>query len=354
MLSYLRFILLPFSLLYALVMIIRNKLYDWGFLKSFQFDLPVISVGNLAIGGSGKTPATEYLVRLLSQYKIAILSRGYGRDTTGFLIADDNATAQSIGDEPLQYFHKFSDVTVAVCEDRVRGIKLLKDTHDLIILDDAFQHRSVVPGLSILLFECSKLKKKQWVLPAGDLREPYWGYRRADIVLITKCDVLTDSAVKEGLSNKIGNDIPVHFSMVRYADLLPVYDTTPVIPSTPRVFLLTGIANPEPLITHIQSCYATVDVFRFPDHHVFTVAEIKALLKVFNSATEQEKIIITTEKDSKRLLGGAIKELLVNLPVFYLPIQMALGDADTAQFDKEILTYVSNTTRNRTIYQTKN
>ncbi|TDO21801.1 tetraacyldisaccharide 4'-kinase [Pedobacter duraquae] len=351
MLTYLRFILLPFSLLYALVIVTRNKLYDWGIFSSFQFDLPVISVGNLAVGGSGKTPATEYLVRLLSQYKIAILSRGYGRKTKGFLLADQLATADTIGDEPLQYFHKFKNVTVAVCEDRVKGIKLLRDTHDLIILDDAFQHRSVLPGLSLLLFEFSKLRRRQWMLPAGNLREPFQGYRRADVILVTKCP---DSGVEERelLVNKFNKTEhkPVYFSSIKYGSLVPVYRINLPVPVTPKVFLLTGIANSEPLLSYIKSRYEVLDQFRFPDHHVFTVAEIKQLTEAFRSAPEKEKIIITTEKDSKRLLGGAIKELLVNLPVFYLPIQMELSPEDAGLFDKTILTYVSNTTRNRTIY----
>ena len=351
MLTYLRLILLPFSLVYALVIITRNKLYDWGILRSFQFDLPVISVGNLAVGGSGKTPATEYLVRLLSPYKMAILSRGYGRKTKGFLLADHAATAETIGDEPLQYFHKFKNVTVAVCEDRVKGINLLKDTHDLMILDDAFQHRSVVPGLSLLLFEFSKLKTMQWMLPAGNLREPFQGSRRADLILVTKCP---DPGFEERelLVNKFSNAErkPVYFSDIKYGSLVPVYRAALQAPEMPCVFLLTGIANPEPLLTYLKSHYEVLGQFRFPDHHVFTTAEIKQLTEVFASAPGREKIIITTEKDSKRLLGGAIKELLVNLPVFYLPIEMELSPEDAGLFDKTILTYVSNTTRNRTIY----
>jgi len=351
MLTYLRLILLPFSVLYALVIVTRNKLYDWGIFRSYQFDLPVISVGNLAVGGSGKTPATEYLVRLLSQYKIAILSRGYGRKTKGFLLADPLATADTIGDEPLQYFHKFENITVAVCEDRVKGIKLLRDTHDLIILDDAFQHRSVLPGLSLLLFEFSKLRRRQWMLPAGNLREPFPGYRRADVILVTKCP---DSGVEERelVVNKFNKTEhkPVYFSSIKYGSLVPVYQINLQVPTTPSVFLLTGIANSEPLLTYIKSQYEVLDQFRFADHHVFTVAEIKQLTEAFRSAPGKEKIIITTEKDSKRLLDGAIKELLVNLPVFYLPIQMELSPEDAGLFDKTILTYVSNTTRNRTIY----
>ncbi|RZJ91181.1 MAG: tetraacyldisaccharide 4'-kinase [Chryseobacterium sp.] len=352
MFGYLRLILLPFSLLYGLVIIIRNKLYDMGKFRTFHFDLPVISVGNLAVGGSGKTPATEYLVRLLGDYKVAILSRGYGRETTGFVLADHTATAATIGDEPLQYFDKFKDVTVAVCEDRVKGIKLLEDTHDVIILDDAFQHRSVTPGLSLVLFEFSKLIKRQWMLPAGDLREPFWGYKRADFIFVTKCPTLNIRDKKE-LTDKFENEHsrPIYFSSIKYGSLKPLYGTGSFTASSnSRVLLLTGIANPLPMLQHLQTCFANIDLFRFPDHHAFSTGDIERLLKSYNSAPEQEKIIITTEKDSKRLLGGAIKELLVNLPVFYLPIEMDLNQDDKSQFDQKILTYVSNTTRNRTIY----
>ena len=175
MIKYVRLLLLPFSVLYGIVVILRNKLYDWGFFKSTRFDIPIICVGNLVVGGSGKSPVTEYLVHLLSDYKIAVLSRGYGRDTKGFLYADQTSTAKSIGDEPLQFYHKFPQVTVAVCEDRVKGIAQLKEAHDLIILDDAFQHRRLNPGFSILLFEFQKLLEGQFLLPAGNMREPFWG-----------------------------------------------------------------------------------------------------------------------------------------------------------------------------------
>ncbi|RZL44221.1 MAG: tetraacyldisaccharide 4'-kinase, partial [Pedobacter sp.] len=176
MVKYLRFLLFPFSILYGLIILIRNKMYDWNLLKSHQFDLPVICVGNLVLGGAGKTPTTEYLVKLLDGYKIAILSRGYGRKTKGYLLADELATAETIGDEPLQYFQKFKHVTVAVCEDRVYGIKQLEAKHDVILLDDAYQHRAVKAGFNLLLFDYASTRKFQLMLPAGNLREPWSNY----------------------------------------------------------------------------------------------------------------------------------------------------------------------------------
>ena len=186
MIKLLRLLLLPFSLIYGFVILLRNKLYDWGVFKSTKFDLPVICIGNLVVGGAGKTPTTEYLVRLLADYKVAILSRGYGRKTKGFILADENATSATIGDEPMQYYQKFSKITVAVCEDRVEGINQLKDHHDIILLDDAYQHRAVKAGFNLLLFEYASLRKFQFLLPAGNLREPLNNYNRANAVLITK------------------------------------------------------------------------------------------------------------------------------------------------------------------------
>ncbi|RYY12099.1 MAG: tetraacyldisaccharide 4'-kinase, partial [Chitinophagaceae bacterium] len=180
MLKWLRLLLFPFSLIYGLVTAVRNWMFDTGILRSVKFDIPVISVGNITIGGTGKTPFTEYLVEQFSDYKVAILSRGYGRQTRGLVIADASANAKTIGDEPMQYYTKFPGVTVAVCEDRVKGINYLKAEHDLILLDDAFQHRYVQPGFSVLLFKYSSFFNFQMLLPAGDLRELFSGYKRAD------------------------------------------------------------------------------------------------------------------------------------------------------------------------------
>jgi len=185
--KYLRWLLLPFSLLYGLAVIVRNWCYDAGFMKSRRFDLPVICVGNLEVGGAGKSPMTEYLIRLLKgDHKVATLSRGYGRETKGFLTAANTTTAIQLGDEPSQFARKFPDITVAVCEDRAEGIMRLQASHDLILLDDAFQHRAVKAGLNILLFDYNQLQQPKLLLPAGNLREPFSGRWRADIIVVTK------------------------------------------------------------------------------------------------------------------------------------------------------------------------
>jgi tetraacyldisaccharide 4'-kinase len=354
MINYLRLLLLPFSIVYGLIILIRNKCYDWGWFKSQSFDLPVICVGNLVVGGSGKTPVTEYLVDLLADYKIAILSRGYGRKTTGFVLADDSATTQTIGDEPMQYYRKFPQVTVAVCEDRVKGVTLLQADHDLILLDDAFQHRRVKPGFSILLFEYHKLLKAQWLLPAGNLREPFSGYKRAQAILVTKTPVSASEAQLSKLSKRFNNTLIPAYSGLQYNDLVHVYSTHTLpmakLPAKTVVFLLTGIANPAPLVGYLKSCGTSVIHHDYADHHAFTSTEISRLVEAFRQEKSAEKIIITTEKDAQRLSAAGLQELLVDLPVYFLPIKINILAKDKLTFDQNVINYVSSYTRDRTTY----
>jgi len=352
MIKYFRLLLLPFSLLYGLVVFLRNKMYDSGLFKSASFDLPVICVGNLVVGGSGKSPVTEYLVRLLSDYKIAILSRGYGRETKGFLYADEHSTAKSVGDEPLQFYHKFPHITVAVCEDRVTGINRLKDSHDLIILDDAYQHRKVNPGFSILLFEFQKFFSSQFLLPAGNLREPFMGYQRADVLLVTKTPESLSPAQKKMCLSHFNKDVEnkLFFSSIQYSELKSLYGNEVLSCeqiSAKTVFLLTGIANPKPLLDYLQHLSALVVHHDYPDHHQFSSGNLIKLVDAFASHPAKEKIIITTEKDAQRLFDVTIKELLLNLPVFYLPIKISVEADEQTKFDQKILNYVSDTARNR-------
>lgn len=348
MINILRFFLFPISILYGFIIRLRNKLYDWGILKSTQFDIPIICIGNLVIGGAGKTPTTEYLVRLLSGYKIAILSRGYGRKTKGFILADVHSTALEIGDEPMQYLQKFDGVTVAVCEDRVYGINQLKDTHDIILLDDAYQHRAVKAGFNILLFEFEKLLKWQFLLPTGNLREPFSGYNRANAVLITKSPVPVNIVDQINIRKKIDLTLEqrISFSSIKYGQMVglnPGMNAPGITNKT--VFLLTGIANPKPLVRYLKHFSNTIIPFEYPDHHQFTIGNINVLIKAFHENPAKEKIIITTEKDSKRLLGDNLKDLLLNLPIFYLPIEIELASKDKYTFDKNILDYVARAKR---------
>ena len=202
--KYLRLLLLPFSWLYGLVVIIRNAFYDAGIYSSRSFDIPVISVGNLDVGGAGKSPMTEYLIRLLRpNFKLATLSRGYGRKTQGYLVADVDAKAALVGDEPAQFKHKFRDITVAVCEKRVIGIEKLSYAHQVIILDDAYQHRAVKPGLSILLFDYGRINEPRLMLPAGNLREPFSGRKRADVVVVSKCPLDMDAQQMQAVNFEV-------------------------------------------------------------------------------------------------------------------------------------------------------
>ncbi|WP_461788306.1 tetraacyldisaccharide 4'-kinase [Pedobacter sp.] len=345
MLKYLRLLLLPFNLVYALVIFVRNQLYDWGVFKSTSFDMPIICIGNLAVGGSGKTPTTEYLVRLLRNYKVAILSRGYGRVTKGFILADEHASAETIGDEPMQYYRKFKDITVAVCEDRVTGIKKLKDTHEVILLDDAYQHRKVKAGFNILLFEFDKLCNWQMLLPAGNLRETFSGVNRAQTVLVTKSPkVIDENSLNRFLKKlKLSGDQNLAFSHIGYQNLQALYSENQVeLQKKQEVFLLTGIANPVPLCQYLTSKEVILHHFEYPDHHRFTEQEIKALIKAFEEHPAGQKIIVTTEKDGQRLLDAKLKDLLLNLPVYYLPINIEINAAEQAKFDQKILEYVAS------------
>ena len=351
MINYLRLFLIPFSLVYGLVIWIRNKCYDFGWFKSTTFDIPLITVGNLAVGGSGKTPVTEYLVELLPQYRIAILSRGYGRRTKGFLLADATACASTIGDEPMQFYSKFPNVTVAVCEDRVEGIRRLKDSHNLVIMDDAFQHRSVKAGLNILLFEYSKLTRMQWLLPAGNLREPFSGYQRAQIVLVTKSPSTLNTVEKAKVSDKFGAPWKPLFSRLQYANLVQVFDGTSLPLSSVKadhvVFLLTGIANPLPLRQEIERHTMVVQHHVYGDHHQFTRSELQQLANRFVAHPNKNKWIITTEKDAQRLNDAGLREILLNLPVFILPIKIDILAEDKVTFDQYVINYVSSYTRDR-------
>jgi tetraacyldisaccharide 4'-kinase len=352
MLNYLRLLLLPFSFIYALVVLLRNKMYDWKIFKSTEFDMPIICVGNLAVGGSGKTPTTEYLVRLLSDYKIAILSRGYGRKTKGFIVADENATAETIGDEPLQYYQKFKNIKVAVCESRVLGINNLKDQYDLIILDDAFQHRAVKAGFNILLFEYQKLTSLQFLLPAGNLRDVFSSRRRADIMVVTKSpnEISKQQAEKNSALLKPFNNQSVLHSFIKYSNLVSLFNNDEQELSSLKeknIYLLSGIANPNPLIIELKKYTAKINHFNYPDHYAFKIGDLVDVKTKFLADNASNKIIITTEKDAKRLLSKEFEDLLLHLPIYYLPIEVDFLADDKNTFDTEILNYVKRNRRNR-------
>lgn len=331
-------------------MLIRNKLYDLNIFHSHNFNLPVICIGNLTVGGTGKTPLTEYLIRLLKdKYNIAVLSRGYKRRTRGFVIASEHSTVDETGDEALQYRKKFPDISVAVDEDRVNGINELlkrKKNLNLIFLDDAFQHRSVNAGLNIMLTDYYNLFYKNYVMPTGTLREFRSGYKRADIIIVTKTPELLSPLDRKNIFEEI-KPLPsqkVYFSFIKYGHLKPFNDFAEGIlpPRCSYVVLFAGIANPYPLENRIREVSSDIIKFYFRDHHDYTADDIYAIKDKFLSLPGSNKIIVTTEKDVMRLSRPSLLEILKDLPVYYMPIEVSFHDNDKEIFDLQIINFVSS------------
>jgi tetraacyldisaccharide 4'-kinase len=353
--KHLRLLLLPFSFIYAGVIWCRNRLYDQGWYAQTSFNLPVIVVGNLAVGGTGKTPFTEYLIRLLApQYKIATLSRGYGRKTKGFKRVETISKAEEVGDEPLQFKLKFPEITVAVNENRVKGVEILKEDHDLILLDDAFQHRALKPGLSILLLEYEGFFAPQYPLPAGNFRDLFQERKRAEIIIITKCPKEIPVKNREKIERKLAirNSNPqIFYTRINY-DLPKAISKllhTPVKSSklirelswsnVDQVLLVTGIANPQPLINYIHTHTTEVEHMDFPDHHRFTLQDVKTIRLKFEELVGAKKVILTTEKDAMRLKEDELFSILADLPICYIPINISFLYNDQDRFEARIQNY---------------
>lgn len=343
-------LLLPFSLLYGLGGWARNKLFDMRLLPSVSFDIPVVSVGNLSAGGTGKTPHIEYLIRLLKPYHkgLATLSRGYGRKTQGYLMASGNCSSAEIGDEPCQFVRKFPEIYVAVDERRVHGIRrLLLETPPagLVLLDDAYQHRYVKPGLNILLTDYFQPYFKDRVLPSGMLREFRSGARRADIIIVTKCPpVLAPIDRKNYIRNlKPAAHQRIYFSRIGYGPLQPFFpENTPPcadIKKVSSILLFAGIANMYPLEEHIRRCCTYLETMRFPDHHRYTSKEVMEIRERFTNIVGTNKILVTTEKDCMRLEDPALAGAIRDLPLYYQPIEVEFFNEDKTWFDKQVLEY---------------
>lgn len=351
MTRFLQVVLYPVALIYGLVMQLRNLMFDLRILPSRTFDVRVISVGNLSFGGTGKTPMIEYLIRLTSPGKIvATLSRGYGRDTRGFRLADSSSDARSIGDEPLQFHTKFPGARVAVDEKRTRALRrLLAEIPGLsvVLLDDAYQHRYVRPGLSILLTDYHKPYSEDFVLPSGSLREFRGGSRRADIIVVTKTPRIFSPITRRRMLEELrpaGNQ-RVYFSYIRYCDPLPVFDQELVFPAkVTNIFLFTGIANDYPLREHLERMCSELVVLKFSDHHRYSVRDAETIIRQFNDLPTQKKILVTTEKDVMRIKSPEIGSRFKNLPLFCVPMEIDFHGADKESFDQEILRYVDQNT----------
>ncbi len=343
----LRKILYPLSILYGEITDIRNKAYDKNIFPSTSFDIPVISVGNLSTGGTGKTPQVEYLIRLLrDDYKIAVLSRGYKRKSKGFQIADKRSTAEQMGDEPLQYYRKFDDIIVAVDTDRINGIHQLENLKlppEVIFLDDAFQHRKVNSGLSILLTTYEKLYVDDSILPAGDLREKISGANRADIIIVTKCKNQLSEEAQFKIAQKLKPELhqTVFFSTIVYEDRVISKSNEIKIADlySYDILLVTGIAKPQPLIDFLNDKKIKIKHLKFTDHHNFTKKEIHNIERVFSKISNEKKIILTTEKDFVRTFEE------INNEVYYLPI-LTKFISNENDFNKLIINYVQQNTRN--------
>lgn len=335
MLKSFRYLFLPFSLLYGIIIIIRNWLFDKNYLKSSAFNFPIICVGNLAVGGTGKTPMVEYLIRILgNDYRIATLSRGYKRKTRGFGIANDTTTALEIGDEPMQFHMKYPSTIVAVGEERLVAIPQLlqeRPNTQLIILDDAFQHRTVKAGLNILLTERKNLYSRDLLMPAGDLRDTRASAKRAQIIIVTKCrQALSiqkrDLIIKE-LRPKANQS--VFFTEIVYGQPYHLFSkATYSLQTGMDMLLVCGIASPKALKEYLTSIVRTYDMLRYPDHHIFSIDDLEEIKKQFEKLRSSNKIILTTEKDSVRLLK--FENELKSYPIYVLPIehQFLFNDAD--------------------------
>lgn len=339
-----RVLLLPIALLYGLGVGLRNILYRIGVLRSVKFDLPVISVGNLAVGGTGKSPHIEYLLRWLDQYiNVAVLSRGYGRETEGFRRVSTMDSAKEVGDEPLQFKRKFPEIPINVGESRALGVpEVVKQNPETqcILLDDAFQHLAVTPMMHIMLTEYGRPFTRDWLMPSGRLREWRSGYRRADIIVVTKCPPDLTEAQRRKMVYEI-DPYPrqrVYFSRYQYGlpyDLLRPDMRRPLDLNT-DVLLVSAIANTDYLLSHLGNEARSVQTLEFEDHHLFVEDDMNNLLRRFDRLQSNNKIIITTEKDATRLELHADFIYKNNLPIYVLPVEVAFCDQDEQAFQEDV------------------
>ncbi len=342
-----RILLLPFALIYWLVIGVRNWLYDKKIFRSVSFGLPLICVGNLSVGGTGKSPMVEYLVeQLKDRFKVATLSRGYKRKTRGYALANEHSTALEIGDEPMQFHLKFPDVPVVVGEQRNEAIpQLLHDRPGtrVIILDDAFQHRAITAGLNILLTDYSNLFVHDFFLPTGDLRDLKRSYKRADVLVITKCSPDLTIPERQKVIEEI-RPLPkqqVFFTAIEYGEPYHIKARrTSGLNNRKEVLLVSGIANPGPLKKLLEEQSKIYYMMQYPDHHIFTIDDLKEIKKKFESINGNDKIILTTEKDAVRLVK--FSHDITDLPLYVIPIRHRFLFGDGERFNELILHFINN------------
>ncbi len=341
-----RLLLLPFSWIYGFFVVLRNKLFDLGLLRAESFGIPVITVGNLSVGGTGKSPLVMHLASHLAvDFRIAVLSRGYGRRTKGFVLADSQATAVSIGDEPLQYYRQLTDVKVAVCEKRAEGIRNLLHLFpdiNLIILDDAYQHRYVKPRLNVLVTTFQQPYYQDALLPAGRLREPVSGACRADIIIVTKCPELLSAEQQNNIRQKVRpvSHQQLYFSYIRYRDLRHRKTGAVIASDTLKgkhILLVCGIARPEPLNEYLTSCGAIIESMYFADHHDFSSGDALAMVKKYQQS--KAVLMVTTGKDAMRLEQPELQHHLDRMEVYIMDIAPGFSGAngDPADHIRQLL-----------------
>lgn len=342
-----RNILLPFSLIYSGIIRARNRLFDKQLLRSASFDFPLLCVGNLALGGTGKTPMVEYLVKMLQEnYQVATLSRGYKRKTKGFFIANEKTGAAEIGDEPMQIHQKFPKIIVSVAEERVMGIPQLlleKPEIQVVVLDDAFQHREVKAGLNILLTDYHHLYSDDYLLPAGNLRDSRASSKRAQVIVVTKCKPELNEEDKLKIINKL-KALPeqkVYFTKILYTNPYHLFSKEEfVLGKNTEVLLVTGIANPGRIEELLKDQVRNYELMRFKDHYHFHSDDIKEIINRFSKIDNSQKIILTTEKDAVRLFK--FENELTRMPVFALPMEHEFLFDAAKQFEQDILKFIES------------
>jgi tetraacyldisaccharide 4'-kinase len=330
--SFTQILLYPFTLLYGLITDFRNHLYNIGQRPAIKFDTNVINVGNLTVGGTGKTPHVEYLIRLLgTQHQVATLSRGYGRSTKGFILADHQATATTIGDEPMQFYKKYgTQAIVSVGEERALAIPYILTEHpetQIILLDDAYQHRAVTPSFNILLTDYQRLFYQDHPFPAGRLRERRKGAQRADVVIVTKCPDDLSAAKQEEITQNIKKytapEVAIFFTGIRYQTPQPVF-ASPALgnQSQQKVVLVSGIAQGDLLEAYVKQYFDLATHIRFRDHKNYTKADAERVKKALESVNGNDTILLTTEKDFVKLGASEFETILGDLPFYYIPIEV--------------------------------
>lgn len=360
-------LLYPLSLIYGVIVWIRNFLFDYKLLNSTEFPIPVISVGNITIGGTGKTPHVEYLVKLLKEdFRVATLSRGYKRKTRKFILAGEDSGVREIGDEPVQIRKKFPGIHVAVDRRRVNGVRELMariPDLDVILLDDAYQHRSIKPGLSILLIDYNRPMSEDRLLPAGRLREQAYERRRANIILITKCP----DRLKPIDRRLIVKDLRLYpfqhlfFTKLVYGEPHPVFEDIPypvkiadVTAAKPHILMVTGIAGPRLYKKHLRGISTHITELIYPDHHEYSEKDIKTITEAFKGMDGEEKLIFTTEKDATRLRKFTNIEAPIMKRIFYVPVGIEVLNEDGENFNNQIRSYVRDNKRDSILYKQPN